>query len=42
MLEAEKKAGPKDAIATSTAILLKVLQEKGLSYEELINVLQSL
>ncbi|PKO47973.1 MAG: aerotaxis receptor Aer [Betaproteobacteria bacterium HGW-Betaproteobacteria-22] len=42
MLEAESKAGPKDAIATSTAILVSVLQEKGLSYEELINVLQSL
>jgi PAS domain S-box-containing protein len=42
MLEAERKAGPKDAIATSTAILVSVLQDKGVSYEELINVLQSL
>lgn len=36
MLEAEKKAGPADAIATSTQILLDVLKEKGLSYDELV------
>lgn len=42
MLAAEKKAGAKDAIAASSAILGSVLAEKGVSYEELINVLQSL
>lgn len=36
MLAAEKKAGPADAIATSTQILLDVLKEKGLSYDELV------
>lgn len=36
MLEAEKKAGPADAIATSTQILLDVLKENGLSYDELV------
>lgn len=36
MLEAEKKAGPANAIAASTKILVDVLNEKGLSYDELI------
>jgi hypothetical protein len=36
MLEAEKKAGPANAIATSTKILVDILKEKGLSYEELV------
>lgn len=42
MLEAEKKAGPKDAMAASGAVLAGILKEKGLTYEELINVLQAL
>lgn len=36
MLEAEKKAGPAKAIETSTKILLDILAEKGMSYEELV------
>ncbi|MDO9011321.1 MAG: PAS domain-containing protein [Gallionella sp.] len=36
MLEAEKKAGAANAIAASTQILVNVLTEKGLSYDELI------
>jgi len=36
MLEAEQKAGPKDAIEASTKILVDILNEKGLSYEELV------
>jgi PAS domain S-box-containing protein len=36
MLEAEKKAGPANAIAASTKILVDILKEKGLSYEELV------
>lgn len=36
MLDAEKKAGPANAIAASTKILVDVLNEKGLSYDELI------
>ncbi len=36
MLEAEKKAGPSGAIAASTKILVDLLKEKGLSYEELV------
>ena len=36
MLEAEQRAGARDAIAASTAILNKFLAEKGLSYEELV------
>ncbi len=36
MLEAEEKAGPKDAIQASTRLLLDILKEKGLSYEELV------
>ncbi len=42
MLDAEKQAGTKDAMAASGAILGKALKDKGVSYEELINVLQSL
>ena len=42
MLEAEKKAGTKDAIAASAEVLGSVLKEKGLSYEELITVVQAL
>lgn len=36
MLEAEKKAGPANAIAASTRILVDILNEKGLSYDELV------
>lgn len=36
MLEAEQKAGPKDACAASLALLVGVLEQKGMSYEELI------
>jgi PAS domain S-box-containing protein len=36
MLEAEKKAGAANAIAASTRVLVDVLNEKGLSYEELV------
>ena len=36
MLEAEKKAGPANAIAASTKILADLLKEKGLSYDELV------
>jgi PAS domain S-box-containing protein len=36
MLEAEKKAGPASAIAASTKILVDILNEKGLSYDELV------
>lgn len=36
MLEAEKKAGAANAIAASTQLLVDVLTEKGLSYDELI------
>lgn len=36
MLEAEQKAGPRDAIEASTKILVDILTEKGLSYEELV------
>ena len=42
MLEAERKAGARDAIAASGAVLAAVLKDKGVSYEELINVLQAL
>ena len=41
MLEAEQKAGPKDAIAASTKILLDTLEEKGLTYEQLIFALEA-
>jgi PAS domain S-box-containing protein len=36
MLEAEKKAGAANAIAASTRILVDILNEKGLSYDELV------
>ena len=36
MLEAEKKAGPANAIAAATKILVDILNEKGLSYDELV------
>lgn len=36
MLEAEKRAGARDAIAASTKILESVLSERGLSYDELM------
>ena len=36
MLEAEKKAGAKDAMAASAKLLQDVLTEKGMSYEELV------
>jgi len=36
MLEAEKKAGPANAIAASTQVLVNILNEKGLSYDELV------
>jgi len=36
MLEEEKKAGAANAIAASTKLLVDVLNEKGLSYDELI------
>lgn len=42
MLDAEKQAGTKDAMAASGAILGKLLEEKGVNYETLINILQSL
>jgi PAS domain S-box-containing protein len=42
MLDAEKKAGAKDAMAASGAILGQLLQDKGVTYEQLITVLQSL
>jgi PAS domain S-box-containing protein len=42
MLDAERNAGSKDAMEASGAILQSVLKDKGVTYEELINVLQSL
>jgi PAS domain S-box-containing protein len=36
MLEAEQKAGPAKAIEASTSLLVGILNEKGLSYEELV------
>lgn len=36
MLEEEKKAGAANAIAASTKLLVDVLNEKGLSYDELV------
>ena len=36
MLEAEKRAGPANAIAASTKILVDLLNDKGLTYDELI------
>lgn len=36
MLEAEKKAGPANAIAAATKVLVDILNEKGLGYDELV------
>jgi len=36
MLDAERRAGAKDAIAASSRILTDLLAEKGLSYDELV------
>jgi PAS domain S-box-containing protein len=36
MLEAEQRAGARDAITASTSILTNLLAEKGLSYDELV------
>ena len=36
MLDAEQRAGPRDAIAASSRILTQLLTEKGMSYEELV------
>jgi len=36
MLEAEQKAGPANAIEASTKILVDVLKQKGISYDELV------
>jgi len=36
MLDAERRAGAKDAIASSTRILTDLLTEKGMSYDELV------
>lgn len=36
MLDAERRAGAKDAMAASTRILTDLLAEKGLSYDELV------
>jgi len=36
MLEVEKNAGPANAIAASTKVLVDILTEKGLSYDELV------
>lgn len=42
MLNAERQAGAKNAMAASGDVLNKLLQEKGVTYDELINVLQAL
>ncbi|MDD2744720.1 MAG: PAS domain-containing protein [Rhodocyclaceae bacterium] len=39
MLAAEQKAGPRDACNASLGLLVGVLKEKGLSYEELIHAI---
>jgi PAS domain S-box-containing protein len=36
MLEAERRAGARDAIAASTKILVDLLTDKGVSYDELV------
>jgi hypothetical protein len=36
MLDAERGAGPKDACDASLALLGKILQDKGVSYEQLV------
>lgn len=42
MIEIEKAAGPKEAIAASTAYLQSQLVEKGVSYEDMVLSLQAL
>jgi PAS domain S-box-containing protein len=39
MLEAEKKAGPENAISASTKILTELLDEKGMSYDEFVKAI---
>lgn len=39
MLEAEKKAGPANAIEASTKILTDLLKEKGMSYDEFVKAI---
>lgn len=39
MLEEEQRAGAKDAIAASTKLLLDILSQKGMSYDEFIHTL---
>jgi PAS domain S-box-containing protein len=39
MLDAERKAGPRDACDASIGLLVGILTEKGLSYDELIHAL---
>lgn len=41
MLAAERQAGPKKAIEASTRLLMNYLNEKRMSYEELVIVLQN-
>ncbi len=41
MLEEEKKVGPKNAIEASSKLLIDFLDNKGLSYEELVIALQA-
>jgi PAS domain S-box-containing protein len=41
MLEEERKAGARDAIAASTQLLQKILGEKDMSYEQFVLSLQS-
>lgn len=36
MLEEERKAGPANAIAASTKVLVDILNQKGLTYDELV------
>ena len=36
LTEAERTAGARDAIAAGTAVLLNLLQQTGMSYEELV------
>ena len=36
MLQAERSAGPRDAIAAGTGVLVDLLNQKGMSYEELV------
>jgi len=36
MLETEKKAGPANAIEAANRLLLDVLKEKGVSYDQLV------